>query len=63
MGAAQDAVAKEAVTLVGDRTVITEETEVCEGVMVKTPPSPPPHQDGQRMWGGSQNWWYGGRLA
>ena len=51
--AAQDAVAEEVVTLVGDRTGITVEAEVCKGVMVTTPtpPSPPPptHKDGQKM--------------
>ena len=33
---------------------------------IKPHPSPPPHhhhKDGQRMWGGSQNCWKGGRLA
>ena len=40
-GAAQDMVAEEAITLVGDRTVIPEEAEVREWVMVTTlPPSP-----------------------
>ena len=38
--AAQDAVAEEAVTLVGDRTGIITETEVREGVMVTTPTPP-----------------------
>ena len=37
---AQDAVAEEAVTLVGDRTGIITETEVREGVMVTTPTPP-----------------------
>ena len=42
-GAPQDAVSKEAVTLVGeDRTGTTPEAEVHEGVVVITPTPPPP---------------------
>ena len=37
MGAAQDAVTDEAVTMVRDRTGITAEAEVQEGEMVTTP--------------------------
>ena len=36
-GAVQDAVAEEAVTLVGDKTGMKAELEAREGVMVKTP--------------------------
>ena len=48
MGTAQDLVAKEVVTLVGDRTEITVEAEVCEGRMVKTP-TPPTRTDRECM--------------
>ena len=60
-GAAQDAVAEEAVMLVGYRTGITAEAEVRREVMVTTPTLP--HQDGQRMWGRGQNCRDGGRSA
>ena len=49
-GAAQDAVLEEVVMLVGeDRTLTTVDVEVCKGVVVTTPTSPPPNQDGQRI--------------
>ena len=60
--AAQYAVVKKAVMLVGDSTGITPEVELREGVMVTTP-TPPPHQDGQRMRGIGHNCTDGGRLA
>ena len=61
-GAAQYAVAEEAVTLVGYRMEQTAEAEVYKGVMVITT-TPHPHQDGQRMRDGGQNCRDRGRLA
>ena len=57
-GTARDLVVEEVVTLVGDME-ITAEVEVREGEMVTKPPTP--HQEGQKMWGGGQNCWEGGR--
>ena len=62
MGTAQDLVAKEVVTLVGDRTEITVEAELHEGEMATTPTPLPPNQDRQRIQGGGQNCRDGGRL-
>ena len=56
---AQDSVADEVVTLV-EETRITMEAAVRDGAMIQPPP---PHQDGQKIWGGGQNCWEGGRLA
>ena len=58
-GTVQYLVADEMVTL-GEETGITAEAEVHEGVMVQTPT--PPHQDRQKIRGGGQNCWEGGRL-
>ena len=55
MGVAQDEVAEEAVTLVGDITGITAEAELRKGVMVTTPT--PPHNDIQIMWAAVRNVW------
>ena len=60
---AKDTVAEEAVMLVGNRTGLISEAEVREGVMAISPTPSPPHQDGQRMQGGVQNCWGGGRLS
>ena len=57
-GTAQDLVADELVTLVGEME-ITAEAEVHEGEMVRTSP---PHQNEQKMRDGGQNCWEGGRL-
>ena len=45
MVTAQDLVVDDAVTLVEDRTEITEEADVREGVMVTTPTNPPTRTD------------------
>ena len=42
-------------------TEITAKAAVGEGAMVQTPP--PPHQDGQKTWGGGQNVHEGVRSA
>ena len=60
-GAAQYTVAKEAVMLVVDRTGRISEAEVCKGAMEIKPT--PPHQAGQRMRGGGQNFRDRGRSA
>ena len=52
---------RDAVVEKDDRTEITAETGVLEGIKGKIPT--PHHQDGQRQWGGSQNNREIGRLA
>ena len=59
MGTARYSVADEMVTLV-EKMETTMEVDVREGGMVTTPT---PHQDGQKMRGGGQNFRLGGRLA
>ena len=56
---AQDLVAD----VVETETEITAEAAVREGSMVQTPTSPPPHQEGQKTWGGGKNGCEGGRSA
>ena len=57
---AQDLVADVA-DVAAEETDKTEEAAVGEGEMVQTPT--PPHQDGQKTWGGGQNGQEGGRSA
>ena len=61
MGEAQDKVAEEALTLVGDRMGRTAEAEVRNGGFGNN--TNPPHQCGQRIRGGGQNCWDGGKSA